>query len=113
MAFVYILRCSDKSLYIGVTTDLELRLREHNEGLGASYTFKRRPVEMIYSEPFESTAAARARERQLKRWTRVKKESLIAGHLKTLKGISRRARAARADNARGEGDASSRGPGVS
>jgi putative endonuclease len=91
MAFVYILRCCDNSLYIGVTLHLDLR-REHNEGLGASYTFKRRPVQLVYSERFESTRAARARERPLKGWTRIKKESLIIGHLRTLKGISRRSR---------------------
>jgi putative endonuclease len=92
MAFVYILRCCDNSLYIGVTTDLELRLREHYEGVGASHTCKRRPVQLVYSERLESTRAARARERQLKGWTRIKKEALIAGDFRTLKGISRRSR---------------------
>jgi putative endonuclease len=90
MAFVYILRCCDRSFYVGVTTDLDTRLREHNEGLGGAYTFKRRPVEMVYFERFDSTHAARVRERQLKGWTRVKKEALIAGKLNVLKRLSRR-----------------------
>ena len=89
MAFVYILRCCDDSLYVGVTNDLDLRVQEHNDGLGGSYTFKRRPVEMVYSESCDSTLSARRRERQLKGWTRAKKEALIARNVKELKRLSR------------------------
>jgi len=69
MHFIYILRCADKSLYIGYTTSLSARLRAHNEGHGAAYTFKRRPVALVYTERLPSRLAAIHRERQLKRWT--------------------------------------------
>ncbi len=87
---VYILRCADKSLYIGYTTSLSARLRGHNEGRGAAYTFKRRPVALIYTERLSSRLAALRRERQLKRWTRKKKEALIRGDWATLKALSKR-----------------------
>ena len=87
---VYILRCADKSLYIGHTTSLSARLRAHNEGRGAAYTFKRRPVALVYTERLPSRLAAIRRERQLKRWTRKKKEALIRGDLATLRILSKR-----------------------
>ena len=82
MVSVYILRCSDSSFYVGRTSDLALRLWQHNEGTGSAYTAKNRPVALAYSEEFKSDALARARERQFKRWTRAKKEALIAGNLR-------------------------------
>jgi len=56
MYSVYILRCSDGSLYIGHTKNLGVRVKEHNDGRGAAYTFKRRPVSLVYSETFHSEA---------------------------------------------------------
>lgn len=79
MAWVYILRCADASLYVGHTTDLRSREQTHNEGRGGSYTATRRPVTVIYSEEVSSLNAARNRERQLKRWSQRKKEALITG----------------------------------
>jgi predicted GIY-YIG superfamily endonuclease len=90
MYHVYILRCADRSLYIGYTTNLLARVRAHNEGRGAAYTFKRRPVALIYTERLPSRLAALRRERQLKRWTRKKKEALIRGDWATLKALSKR-----------------------
>ncbi len=87
MAWVYIRRCSDGSLYIGQTSDLATRERLHNEGRGGSYTSRRRPVVLVYSEPHGSQRAAVDRERQLKRWTRAKKEALIDGDFATLKRL--------------------------
>jgi len=75
---VYILRCSDGTLYIGSTDRLDARVKTHNDGRGASYTAARRPVTLVYSETSGSRSAAEVRERQLKRWTRSKKEALIA-----------------------------------
>ena len=77
--FVYILRCSDASYYVGVATDLEDRVKEHNVGQGAAFTKKRIPVKLVYEEKHESYASARKREAQLKRWRREKKEWLING----------------------------------
>jgi len=75
---VYILRCSDETLYIGSTDRLDVRVKTHNDGRGATYAAARRPVTLVYSEESGSRSAAEVRERQLKRWTRAKKEALIA-----------------------------------
>ena len=86
---VYILRCADDSYYIGTTQDLASREATHNEGRGALHTRLRRPVKLIYSEPFSTLAAAIRRERQLKRWTRAKKEALMAGDHTALNRLGR------------------------
>ena len=77
--FIYILQCNDGSYYVGVATDVEDRLKEYNAGQGASFTKKRRPVKLVYTEKHESYASARKREAQLKGWRREKKEWLIKG----------------------------------
>jgi tRNA/rRNA methyltransferase len=88
MHYVYILRCADRSLYIGHTDNLALRIARHNAGAAdCSFTCNRRPVTLVYSEPFPSRAAAVKRERQLKRWTRAKKEALIAGDTPSLRKL--------------------------
>jgi predicted GIY-YIG superfamily endonuclease len=88
MHYVYILRCADQSLYIGHTDDLALRVARHNAGCAdCSFTCNRRPVTLVYSEPFASRKAAVRRERQLKRWTRAKKEALIADDMPSLKRL--------------------------
>ncbi len=88
--FLYILQCSDGSYYVGTSSDLEQRLLAHNEGRAAAYTRSRRPVRLVYLEAHNSIEKARARERQVKRWTRAKKESLISGSKKDLKRFSKR-----------------------
>ena len=75
--FVYMVRCSDGSLYTGFTTDLEERVKVHNAGKGAKYTRSRLPVSIVYVEQCESLSAALKRERQLKPWSHAKKEALI------------------------------------
>jgi putative endonuclease len=77
MAFTYILRCADDTLYVGHTENLPSREQTHNDGKGAKYTAARRPVRMVYAEEHCSAASAIARERQLKRWSHKKKEALI------------------------------------
>ncbi|GEM_PF-290025 len=83
--FFYILRCRDDSLYSGITTDLEGRLKEHNKGKGAKYTSGRRPVTLVYSERCGTVSEARKREAQVKRWPRKKKEQLIKKLLVDIK----------------------------
>jgi putative endonuclease len=84
--FVYILLCSDDSYYVGVTNDLERRLMEHQEGeKGSLYTSKRLPVQLVYSEKVHGPLTAIKREKQLKTWSRAKKEALIAGREEELK----------------------------
>jgi predicted GIY-YIG superfamily endonuclease len=85
MAFVYVLRCADASLYVGHTNDLAAREQTHNEGCGSTYTRERRPVRIICAEECETAEGAIKRELQLKRWTARKKEALVAGNLTTLK----------------------------
>ena len=76
--FVYILECSDGSLYTGITTDIDKRLIEHNTtSKGAKYTKARRPVKLLYSEPSENRSTASKREYAIKKLTRVKKLELI------------------------------------
>lgn len=74
---VYVLECADGSLYTGYTTDVERRLEEHNAGDGAKYTRGRTPVEVVHTEPFETRAAAMAREYVIKQLSRREKEALI------------------------------------
>lgn len=88
MPSVYILRCADGALYVGVANDVASRLRKHCGGTASAFTSKRRPVALAYSEPYATRAAALKRERQLKGWTRAKKEALIAGDLVLLKKLS-------------------------
>ena len=76
--YTYILKCSDQSYYVGVTNDVEKRLVEHQEGINSTcYTHSRRPLELVYFEKFIDILQAIAREKQLKGWSRKKKEALI------------------------------------
>lgn len=81
MAFCYILRCSDGSYYVGSTEDLGARLAKHQDGSASAYTAARRPVTLAYAEEHNTLDRTRARERQIKGWTRAKKEALIEGSL--------------------------------
>jgi putative endonuclease len=81
-AYLYILRCADKSLYTGIARDIALRLAAHNAGKGAKYTSPRRPVRVVYREGPMSLTRALQREYQLKQLTRTQKLALIAGRLK-------------------------------
>ena len=79
MAWMYILECADGSYYIGSTKDLEQRLVQHQQGLGAQYTSKRLPVKLVYCEEYERISEAYAREKQVQNWSRAKREALIHG----------------------------------
>jgi putative endonuclease len=83
MWYVYFLRCADNSLYAGITTSLERRVKEHNEcnKTGAKYTRVRRPVTLVYAEPQENRQLASRREYQLKQMTKTKKEQLVSQYL--------------------------------
>lgn len=76
--FVYILHCSDNTLYTGVTTDLDRRLQQHNHGSqGAKYTRARRPVKLVYQEQAVDRSAAQQREYHIRRMTAAQKRDLI------------------------------------
>jgi putative endonuclease len=74
---VYIVRCSDGSLYTGYTGDLEQRLAAHNSGRGAKYTAGRRPVELVHQERFKDRFEAMKREYRIKRLPKAKKLNLV------------------------------------
>ena len=74
---VYVLRCVDDSLYVGISTNVQKRLEQHNAGKGAAYTRSHRSVVLVWTEVVESESAARKREAQIKTWKRVDKLKLI------------------------------------
>ena len=77
-AYTYILKCSDNTLYTGWTSNLEKRLRAHNQGKGAKYTRTRLPVTLVYFEFYETKKEAMSREFAIKKLSRSQKERLIA-----------------------------------
>jgi predicted GIY-YIG superfamily endonuclease len=81
------LRCCDGSLYTGIASDLAARVEKHNSGLGPEYTRKHRPVELIWSQEFADSSAARRREIELKGWSRKKKLELVAQGLRKAEGV--------------------------
>ena len=90
-AYLYIVRCSDGSLYIGTTrTTLEIRIAQHNDGTFEGYTRSRRPVVLIFSQWFDRITDAIENERKLKKWTRAKKEAFIRGDIASLQMLARR-----------------------
>lgn len=87
---VYILKCSDSSYYTGVTSDLEKRLKQHEDGeFWNCYTFDKRPIQLMFFREFEDNLKAIAFEKQVKGWSRAKKEALINGDIVKLKELSR------------------------
>lgn len=79
MYFVYILKCSDGTLYTGYAADLEERIKKHNCGLASKYTRTRLPVELVYSETISDKSSALRREIAIKRLSRLEKLNLING----------------------------------
>ena len=90
-AYLYVVKCSDESLYVGTTrTSLEARIAEHNAGKFAGYTNSRRPVELIFSEWFDRITDAIAAERKLKGWSRAKKLAFIRQDFEKLQALAKR-----------------------
>ena len=88
--FVYMLRCSDDSFYIGLTSDLPKRISEHELGvLVNAYTHSRRPVHLVWAQEFPTHEEAFAFERQIKGWSRAKKKALIRGDWEEIHRIVR------------------------
>ncbi len=77
--YVYIIKCSDDSLYTGIATNLERRLRQHNGKIvgGAVYTRNKRPVKLVHTEEYGTHLAASRREISIKKLSRVNKEKLF------------------------------------
>ena len=87
--YMYILECADGSYYTGSTTDLELRLQQHQSGEGANHTRKRLPVRLMYYEEFDRIDEAFYREKQVQGWSRRKKEALMENRANDLPLLSK------------------------
>ncbi|MGP1281622.1 MAG: GIY-YIG nuclease family protein [Parasphingopyxis sp.] len=90
--WTYLLKCSDGRFYAGHTDDLDRRISEHQSGLFTGYTYRRRPVELVWQQDFPARDQARAAERQIKGWRREKKQALIDGDWDLLSELSRTAK---------------------
>ena len=92
MSYVYILECSDGSFYVGLTQrdHLDERIGEHQSGVFGGYTSLRRPVKLVWAQHFPMIVDAIAFERQVKRWSRAKKEALIRGAWSAVQSLARR-----------------------
>ena len=89
--YVYILLCSDQSYYTGVTNDLETRFLYHQNGYNPNaYTYNRRPVEIVFYTEFNDINQAIAFEKQIKGWSRKKKEAIINNEWDKLPNLSKR-----------------------
>lgn len=78
--YVYIVKCTDQSYYTGITNNIERRLHGHNHGINPTcYTYKRRPVQLMFIQDFSNPKDAIAAEKQIKSWSRKKKEALFQG----------------------------------
>ena len=88
-AWFYILRLRSGSLYPGATTNLDQRYRDHLAGRGCRTTSLDPPVALVHSEEFQTFSDAIKREAQIKRWTRAKKEALVAGDIAKLRKLAR------------------------
>jgi putative endonuclease len=75
--FVYIVECKDKSLYVGITTEIEKRINDHNSGKGCHYTKYRKPVKLLFYEKHKNRSSATKRELEIKKFSRTKKFDLI------------------------------------
>jgi putative endonuclease len=95
-ASVYILLCADGSYYTGLTRkEVETRVGEHNAGINAEYTSKRRPVTLLWSAHFDQLTDAIATERRIKGWSRAKKEAFMRGDFEALSSLASRKKGVR------------------
>ncbi len=89
MAYLYILHLKSGDLYIGATTDLKQRYQDHLNGQACRTTKLDPPLKLVYSESLPTFSDARKREAQIKRWTRAKKEALVADDMVKLRNLSK------------------------
>jgi predicted GIY-YIG superfamily endonuclease len=89
-AYLYILECRNGAYYVGTTRgSLETRVSQHNEGTFGGYTAGLRPVKLVFAEKLDRITDGIAAERQIKNWSRAKKEALIRGDFKNLKQLAK------------------------
>ncbi len=88
--YMYILECADGTYYTGSTKDLDKRLWEHENFLGANYTKKKYPLKLVYYEEYSVISAAFYREKQIQGWSHAKKKALIEGKNEDLKLLAKK-----------------------
>ena len=90
-SYVYILKCADNTYYTGITSDLDKRIIEHESGKHhGSYTSSRRPIKLVFYAEFTDINIAIEKEKQIKKWSKVKKEALINGNFKDLPNLAKK-----------------------
>ncbi|MDE2420272.1 MAG: GIY-YIG nuclease family protein [Gammaproteobacteria bacterium] len=87
--FMYILKCSNGSFYVGSTQNIEARLEQHQQGQGSNFTRKHFPVKLVYQEEYDRIDEAFSREKQIQGWSRAKKLALIRGEFDLLPTLSK------------------------
>ena len=91
ISYVYILKCSDNTYYTGITSNLEQRITEHKLGKHIeSYTYKRRPIELMFYAEFTDISIAIQTEKQIKKWSKAKKEALINDEFEKLPNLAKK-----------------------
>ena len=99
MYYLYLIECSDKTFYLGVTNDLTRRFQEHQDGLNIScYTFNRRPLILKYYKEFYKMSEAIYYEKKLKKWSKVKKEAFFAKQWERLHELAKCRNASKSEN---------------
>jgi predicted GIY-YIG superfamily endonuclease len=88
--YVYILKCNDNSYYVGHTDNIEKRISEHTLNEDDCYTSTRLPIEVVFVQPFGTRDEALATERQIKKWSRQKKEALIEGNWSKVSTLAKK-----------------------
>ena len=90
-SYVYILKCSDNTYYTGVTSNLEERISKHTSGFYKEcYTYKRRPIKLVFYAEFTDVNLAIEKEKQVKKWSKAKKEALIKGEYDSLVNLAKK-----------------------
>ncbi len=87
--YMYILRCANGQYYTGSTNNIGRRIAQHLNGEGSNFSYKHLPFELVYTEEFQTIDDAFNREKQIQKWSRVKKEALIRGDFEELKRFAR------------------------
>ena len=87
--YVYILKCADSTYYTGHTDNIDQRMAQHGDGMGARYTAKRRPLKLLWATDCQTREQAWELEKQIHGWSRVKKEALMRGDFAALPALSR------------------------
>jgi putative endonuclease len=90
-SYVYIIKCSDNTYYIGVSSNLSQRFFQHESGFYPScYTFNRRPLHLVFHCEFKDITLAISKEKQIKKWSKTKKEALINGNFDALPNLAKK-----------------------